>query len=133
MKKVFSMMLLLATIAIIFPSCSDDEDAPDAGIRENIVGTWVATSVKFEDSNWIDITNMPSLSLSITFNSDGSYYGRGALGNGGGTYTISGNVIKTYVNGELYGTYVVKSLSDNQAELSLSMDGSTMDIRATKR
>ena len=63
----------------------------------------------------------------------GSYYGRGALGNGGGTYTISGKTIKTYVDGELYGTYVVKTLSGNHAELSLSMDDSTMEIRATKR
>lgn len=133
MKKVFSLMLLLATLVISLSSCSDDKDEPDAEIKENIIGTWDATAVKFEDGEWIDITNMPTLSLSITFNSDGSYYGRGALGNGGGTYTISGKTIKTYIDGELYGTYVVKTLSGNHAELSLTMDGETMEIRAKKR
>ena len=29
MKKVFSLMLLLATIVIALPSCSDDDDEPD--------------------------------------------------------------------------------------------------------
>ena len=47
MKKVFSLMLLLATLVIALPSCSDDKDEPDAGIKENIIGTWDATSVKF--------------------------------------------------------------------------------------
>ena len=126
-------MLLFATIIISMTSCSDDKNEPDAGIKENIIGTWDATEVKFSDGDWFDITNQPTLAMSITFNSDGSYYGRGALGNGSGTYTISGKTIKTYVGGELYGTYVVKSLAGNHAELSLSMDGSTMEIRATKR
>ena len=126
-------MLLLAALGIAISSCSDNKDEPDAGIKENIIGTWDAASVKFSDTDWIDITNRPTLAMSITFNSDGSYYGRGALGNGSGTYTISGKTIKTYVGGELYGTYVVKTLSGNHAELSLSMDGSTMEIRATKR
>lgn len=133
MKKVFSLMLLLATLVIALPSCSDDKDEPDSEIKENIIGTWDAIAVKSADSDWIDITNRPSLALSITFNSDGSYYGRGALGNGGGTYTISGKTIKTYVDGELYCTYIVRTLTGRHAELSLSMDGSTIEIRAAKR
>ena len=92
MKKVFSLMLLLATLMVSFTACSDDKDEPD-DIKSKIIGTWDATSVKFSDSEWIDISNRPNMSLSITFHSDGSYYGRGALGNGRGTYrrTLMGN------------------------------------------
>lgn len=132
MKKVFSLMLLLATLLVSFTACSDDKDEPE-DIKSQIIGTWDATSVKFSDTDWVDITSRPSLALSITFNSDGSYYGRGALGNGSGTYTVTGKTIKTYVDGELYGTYYVKSLSGKNAELSLTMGSSSMEIRAVKR
>lgn len=125
-------MLLLATLMVFLPACSDDKDEPD-DITSQIIGTWDATSVKFSDTDWIDISSRPSLALSITFNTDGSYYGRGALGNGGGTYTVSGNTITTYIDGELYGTYYVKSLNGNNAELSLTIGSSSMDIRAVKR
>lgn len=125
-------MLLLATLMVSFTACSDDEDEPD-DINSQIIGTWDATSVKLSDTDWVDITSRPSLALSITFNSDGSYYGRGALGNGSGTYTVSGKTIKTYIDGELYGTYYVKSLSGKNAELSLTMGSSSMEIRAVKR
>lgn len=125
-------MLLLATIMMFLPACSEDKDKPE-DIKSQIIGTWDATSVKFSDTDWVDITNYPSMSLSITFNKDGSYYGRGALGNGSGTYTVSGKTIKTYIDGNLYGTYYVKSLSENNAELSLTMGSSSMDIRALRR
>lgn len=125
-------MLLLATLMVSFTACSDDEDEPD-DINSQIIGTWDAMSVKLSDTDWVDITSRPSLALSITFNSDGSYYGRGALGNGSGTYTVSGKTIKTYIDGELYGTYYVKSLSGKNAELSLTMGSSSMEIRAVKR
>lgn len=132
MKKVFSLMLLLATMMVFIPSCSGDNDEPD-DIKTQMIGTWDATSVKFSDSDWVDITNYPSMALSITFNKDGSYSGRGALGNGSGTYTVSGRTIKTYVGGELYGTYYVNSVSGNKAELKLTMGSTSLDIRATKR
>lgn len=125
-------MLLLATLMVSFSACSDDKDEPD-DIKSQIVGTWDATSVKLRDGDWVDITDLPDMSLSITFNSDGSYYGRGALGNGGGTYTVSGKTIKTYIDGELYATYYVKSLDGKNAELSLTMESSTIEIRAVKR
>lgn len=132
MKKVFSLMLLLATLMVFLPACSDDKDEPD-DIKSQIIGTWDATAVKTSGHDWTDITDYPSLALSITFNNDRSYYGRGALGNGGGTYTVSGKTIKTYIDGELYGTYYVKSLSGKNAELTLTMGSSSIEIRAVKR
>ena len=125
-------MLLLATLMVFLPACSDDKDEPD-DIKSQIIGTWDATSVKVSGTDWVDITGRPGLALSITFNKDGSYYGRGALGNGGGTYTVSGKTIKTYIDGELYGTYYVKSLNGNSAELTLTIGSSGMDIRAVRR
>ncbi len=126
------MLLLFATLSFL-PSCSKDKDEPD-DIKSQMIGTWDATAVKFEgDSNWTDITNYPSMALSITFNKDGSYSGRGALGNGSGTYSVSGKTIKTYVGGELYATYYVKTVSGNYAELSLTMGESSMEIKATRR
>lgn len=67
MKKVFSLMLLLATLMVFLPACSDDKDEPD-DIKSQIIGTWDATSVKFSDTDWVDISNYPSMALSITFN-----------------------------------------------------------------
>lgn len=126
------MLLLIATISFL-PSCSSDDDEPD-NIKSQMIGTWDATAVRFSgDSDWTDITKYPSMALSITFNKDGSYYGRGALGNGSGTYTVSGKTIKTYVGGELYGTYYVKTVSGNYAELSLTMGNSSIEIKATRR
>lgn len=126
------MLLLIATISFL-PSCSSDDDEPD-DIKSQMIGTWDATAVRFDgDANWTDITKYPSLALSITFNKDGSYSGSGALGNGSGTYTVSGKTIKTYVGGELYGTYYVKTVSGNYAELSLTMGNSSMEIKATRR
>lgn len=133
MKKLFSLMLLLATM-LTFTACSSDDDEPENGIsKADLIGLWDATAVQFNnDGKWIDITNRPDLALSISFYEDGSYYGKGALGDGEGTYTLSGNTIKTYIDGELYGTYVVKSLVGDRAELTLTMDGETMEIRAKK-
>lgn len=125
-------MLLLATMLCVMPSCSSDDDEPD-NIKSQIIGTWDATHVKTDKYGWVDITDYPSLALSITFNKDGSYYGRGALGNGGGTYEVSGKTIKTYIDGELYGTYYVKSLNGKNAELNLTIGTSSIEIRAERR
>ncbi len=90
------MLLLIATLSFL-PSCSGDDDEP-GNIQSQMIGTWYATAVKFSgDNDWTYITKYPSMSLSITFNKDGSYYGRGALGNGLGTYIVPGKTNKTYV------------------------------------
>lgn len=126
------MLLLIATHSFL-PSCSSDDNEP-GNIQSQMIGTWYATAVKLSgEDDWTDITKYPSMALSITFNKDGNYYGRGALGDGSGSYTVSGKTIKTYVGGELYGTYYVKTVSGNYAELTLTMGNSTMEIKATRR
>lgn len=131
MKKLLNILLLCAAFGFVFTSCSKDDDSET--IKEQIIGTWDATEVQFDnDGKWIDITNRPSAAISITFERDGSYYSKGALGNGNGTYTVNGKTIKTYIDGDLIGTYVIKYISDTNAELSLTMGSETMDIRAKK-
>lgn len=39
MKKVFSLMLLLATMMVFLPSCSGDDDEPE-DIKSQMIGTW---------------------------------------------------------------------------------------------
>lgn len=126
-------MLLLATIVIAMPSCSDDKDEPDGGIKENIIGTWKGTAAKV-DGNWIDITKYPysSLGFSATFYKDGTYYGKGAFGTGSGTYKIKGKTIETYVDGTLYLKYEVKEMTSSTAELTIVEGNSTLDVKVIK-
>lgn len=120
-------MLLLATFTLILPSCKDDKDEPDSDIKKEMIGTWDATAIKTSGGDWVNISNRPSLALSITFKADNTF------SNGSGTYTVSGKTIKTYVEGELYATYYVKEVSGDYSELTITMGDSSMDIKATKR
>ena len=134
MKKFFSLLLLLATICFTFTSCSDDSDEPDLGIRDNIIGTWVGTDVKY-DGDWIDITKYPynsRLGFSASFYDDGTYYGKGALGTGSGTYTIKGKTIETYVNGKLYLKYEVIDMTSTTAHLNIIDNNSSMEVKVVK-
>ncbi len=124
-------MLLLATLVIALPSCSDDKDEPN-NLKEQIIGTWDATAVLIY-GEWIDITNRPNLALSATFRKNGTYYGEGALGDGGGTYKISGNTVTTYIDNELFATYTVKTISGNKAEVTMSMGTDKLELRLKKR
>lgn len=98
-------------------------------------GIWDSTEI-LTDNGWLDITSdiYAKFQFSIRFNSDGTYYGSGAFGNGSGTYKAIGNTIITYIDGEEYARYIIKSLTDNKAELTMDMGGtSTIDVRVTKR
>lgn len=133
MKKVFSLMLLLATM-FTFTACSSDDDESDSFITDNIIGTWEGTAA-FVDGKWIDITEWPyssRLGFSATFYNDGTYYGRGAFGTGSGTYKIKGKTIETYVSGKLYLKYNVKSMTSNTAELSIVEGSNSLDVKVRK-
>lgn len=73
------------------------------------------------------------LNFSITFHSDGTYYGRGYFGNGAGTYKAFGNTIETYIDGEVYFTYHVNSMTGTEAELTMSRKGDSVEIKVRKR
>lgn len=101
---------------------------------DTLCGTWEGIAVKTE-SGWTDITSpiFSKLQFSITFHSDGTYYGKGYFGTGSGTYKAFGKTIETYVSGELYYTYHVNSMTSTQAELTMSAKGSSMEIRVQKK
>lgn len=127
-------MLLFATV-LSFSSCSKDEDESNSEIKENIIGTWEGTAALI-DGTWIDITQYPyssRLGFSATFYNDGTYYGKGAFGTGSGTYKIKGNTIETYVGGELYLKYNVKTMTSTTAELTIIERTSTLDVRVRKK
>lgn len=125
-------MLLAAAFGCLFSSCSKEDD--ESITRDQIVGTWEGTAA-YIDGSWLDITKYPyssQLGFSVTFYEDGSYYGKGAFGTGRGTYRISGMTIKTYVSGELYLAYRIKSMTETTAEITIVEDSDTLDVRVRK-
>ena len=91
----------------------------------------------YYDGEWIDPTSnwlYEDLKFSITFYEDGKYYGKGFFGTGNGTYKTKGNTITTYVDGEIYLTYEVKSLNTTNAEVTMfDNSGDSMQLRLRKK
>lgn len=128
------MTLLFTVMFLMFSGCSSDGDDFDYPM-DTLYGSWEGVSINLNEG-WVNITEYPytRFAFSIRFNSDGTYSGRGYFGNGSGTYTAKGKTIITYVNGKEYLRYEVKSLSNNIAELSMTVDGSgeNLEIKAKK-
>ena len=132
MKKY--LFLFLMAMPLLFASCSSDDDDDDSAYpMEELYGKWKVTELKVNET-WYDVTKYPytRFGMSITFYEDGTFYGSGYLGNGKGTYKVSGNTITTYVDGELYVTYTINSLTENTADLTLNMEGQELRMRAKK-
>lgn len=124
MKKFlpFLTVLLVAFFAFTLTSCgSDDDDNNSPFATSDVVGTWVTTAYQAEDGTWIDLTSSlyASVRAYAKFNSDGTYTGWGALGNGSGTWKLSGTTLTTYVDGTVYITY--KNIVVNGNEMSGTM------------
>lgn len=134
MKKILVMMLAMLTMCFAFSSCSSDDDKFDYSM-ETLYGTWDLTDVQLSSGNWIDLTGWQysEYRASITFNPDGTYYGRGSFGNGSGTYKASGSTIITYVGGKEYLRYTIKSANDNRMEGTMYDNSSSMNFKAKKR
>lgn len=132
MKKLIFLLAMLPLC--VFTSCSDDDKPKFDYPMETLYGKWEGTEV-YTNGKWVDITKYPytELGFSITFNSDGKYYGSGAFGNGSGTYKAEGKTITTYIDGEEFARYTVKTLDGNNAELTMYMGGDSMDIRVKKK
>ncbi len=134
MKKLLFAILLCAVSVVPFTSCSKDDD--ESIDKNKIIGTWKAKQVQV-DGDWITIPSNSRYSMSMTFYEDGKYYGESDFfGTGYGTYKISGNSIKTYVDGEYMYTYRINSITYSTAEVTMideySSSDSYLDIRLTK-
>ena len=134
MKKLTIMMLLAAFFTLCVTSCSKDDDDSFAYPMEQLYGKWKAVEIKV-DGRWYDVTKYPytRFGMDITFYLNGKFYGSGYLGNGSGTYTVSGKTITTYVSGKEYAVYTVNSLNGNEADLTLRMGGETLQMKAKKQ
>lgn len=139
MKKFLSMTLLLTAMFLMFSACSKDDSPADTNFDyplETLYGRWSGTHILLKESGWVDITRYPftHFGFSITFHSDGTYYGSGYWGTGSGTYKTEGSTIYTYVDGKEYYIYKVRSLTGNEAELSMGVTGSDtwMEIKVKK-
>ena len=131
MKKFLSIAFVAAITLLTSVSCTK-EDKFDYSM-DTLCGTWEGTHVKL-DGEWKDITSdvFKKLHFSITFHSDGTYYGKGYFGNGSGTYKAFGKTIETYVGGELFYTYHINSMNGKTAELTMSAKGDSIEIRVKK-
>lgn len=121
------MLLCVVTIGLV--SCEKDDEV----FSENqIVGTW-ATTQGFVGGEWLDIPTYSDMYATMTFYEDGDYYGDSELfGSGWGTYTLSGKTLKTYLNGELFYVYTIKSLTDTFAEVTMAYRNSNIGLRLKK-
>lgn len=120
----------MAVVTLSLASCSkDDKDEPS---KSDIVGTWVLSQVSSDNSKFIA---WPFEKTSASFNSDGTYYGKGYFGTGSGTWKQKGNTITTYVGGEVYIQYDVLELGKSTCTLKMSMPGSSsvLYIKCTKQ
>lgn len=83
------------------------------------------------DGKFIDVTKPPYdhafPSTSAPFKTDGSYYGSEYFDTCSGTYKTIGKTIICYAGGVEYNRYNVLSLSENERELNMSMEGNSQN------
>ena len=128
MKKYLSFLwVALMVTSLVFISCSDDDENQ---YSQAIVGKWRITAVKMSQSG--SYVNWPFKTTYATFKSDGTYYGSGYFGTGSGTWSIKGNTVNTYIEGELYASYEIIALLVSYAELKMVMDGEAVWIECQK-
>ena len=132
--RLIGMALIAILMCVSFVSCSnDDEDGLDISgpYSTKIIGTWKLTHLG--DGNvWIPWTKQTT---SATFNSDGTYSGRGYFGTGTGTFKLSHSHVTCYVDGEIFMQYDIVSIDDNIAVLKMYPDSSSekLTIKCEKK
>lgn len=129
MKKLLGLLLVLMVASFAFVSCSDDKE--DDLSKSDIVGTWKLTEVKTTQTG--EYINWPFTATYASFKSDGTYYGSGYFGTGSGTWSKKGKTVNTYVEGELYVSYEIISVSATEAEMKMTADGSSLWIKCKKQ
>ena len=112
------VMLVVSVTAIVFTSCSSDDDgdgSKDINVQE-VAGTWTCTAST--DSKDGKTTTGYMVGKSITINEDGSFSSTAStIGNG--TWTLKGNQI------------IAKNTSGDTFTATLSVSGSTMKWTGT--
>ena len=130
MKKYLFILLTLVVTSFAFVSCSSDDD-DDNQYTSAIVGTWKLTEVRMSETG--SYITWPFKTTYASFDSDGTYYGYGYFGTGSGTWSLKGNTIKTYVDGKLYVSYDILSVTSTEAELKMTADDASLWIKCKKQ
>ncbi|WP_313374269.1 lipocalin family protein [Chishuiella sp.] len=135
MKKILLLASIFAMSLTTLTSCSSDDDSNVESVnnpyKDAIIGTWKMTEV-----NGVKVSglNLPQInSTYISFDKDGNYSGRGYFGTGSGTYTLSGNTIKTFIDKELYWTYTINSLENNEVSATVKDETGEINFKAVKQ
>ena len=130
MKRLFliiSFLTLLVSCDIIIYTGNNNNEAPSIEEKptealfqkDDLYGTWKITKAKYaEDAT---MTEWEYEDTYATFKENGLYEGRGHLGNGEGTYSVSGNTITTFISNAPYITYEVISLTGAEAEIKATV------------
>lgn len=129
MKKISKFLVL---VLLVLVSCSKKDDPSFNYDLNTLIGTW-----RIVQFGKIDVTTYPgNLSFEptyATFNSNGTYSGRGEFGSGTGTYKAVDNTITTYIDGEEFIKYEVISLTNSVCELNMSDNSGTVFIKCKKQ
>lgn len=114
-------------LSVFLTGCKKDDEVNLGSFdydKELIFGTWKITK--------LSVIDWPYQPTRATFNPDGTYYGRGHFGTGTGTYKLSGKRITTYIEGQVYITYDVVSLSSTTCELNMAAGDESVRITCVK-
>ena len=126
MKRLFliiSFLTLLVSCDITIYTGNNNNEAPSIEEKptevlfqkDDLYGTWKITKAKYaEDAT---MTEWEYEDTYATFKENGLYEGRGHMGNGEGTYSVSGNTITTFISNAPFITYEVISLTGAGAEI----------------
>ena len=129
MKKYLSLLLTCLVFSLSLVSCSDDDDDKNP-YYDKIVGTWQIVQEKTKQSG--NYMNWPFSPTYATFKANGEYSGRGYFGTGSGSWSIKGNRVSTYIEGQLYATYDIISTTSTTSELKMSIGDEALWIKCKK-
>ncbi len=125
MKKILLLFVAIATMS----ACSKDEETTPK--NENlIIGSWELTH--FNDMAIKDFPDIFDETTIITFKKGGAYEGKGAFGNGSGTYEIKGDVVTTYIEGEKFHTFEIVTIDNQNVEAKMTDSSGTTTIKAKR-
>lgn len=127
MRKLnFTIIMLLIGLIPVITSCEKDDTKKEESYKYEITGTWEWTAVEIQGykSNLSDL----GMSLTITFNSDGTWKGRTTgtpVSFGNGTYTINEKELVIKELGERH-VWKIESFKKDEFKVYWSENGMTM-------
>ena len=137
MKRIIFIWAIICPIVFFGCSKNNRDEAKFNFKLETLIGTWRITHVENKNGEMLDVTTEIAEKVFsptyATFNSDGTYSGKGSFGNGTGTFKASGNTITCYIGNTEYMKLDVLSLDGTQCELKMHKAGSSsIKIRCKK-